>query len=185
MWHSQKQQPYDSIRQEVRSLGSKHVVVPTVLSRCRKRHEDGVFRTRGRICPEVALVLLTPSHDQPCLVLLLALADLHSQHQSGTHNLLMWSWHHDAFWTSKLVPLVPLTSRSSINEFQLCFRERVVRQFFPRGSTSANALQGLPGFEDRHRYAARQHQIGRLPASKRKRFESGSKFRAAFRNRPC
>ena len=54
LWHPQQPQSLNAIR-----LSIKHVVVPAVLSCCWERHEEGVSRPRGCICPDVALVLLT------------------------------------------------------------------------------------------------------------------------------
>ena len=95
-----------------------------------------------------------------------------------THNSLVWILLHDVdqllftqkLRDSKLVPLVPITSRCSIHAFLLRFRECVVQHFFARGSTSEKNIGALSrvsaGFEDCHRFATlrtkmklvRQHQ---------------------------
>ena len=73
------------------------------------------------------------------------------QHPSSSHDLLIWIALHDLIQlflvqelrNSKLVPLVPLTSRCGIHAILLQFRQEVVQHFLARGSTSEKSVGAL------------------------------------------
>ena len=125
------------------------------------RHLEPVKHVEKVSCEVYLSTFLTPLHNQPGLVVWLALDDLLREHPSGSHDLLIWVSLHDVVQQklrdSKLVPLVPFTSHRNVHALLLRLHECVVLYFLVRSSTSEKNICAISrvstGIEDCHRLA--------------------------------